>query len=172
MRPELKYGLWAALALCSWTLLEFALGCHTTRLGLGQYTNWGTEAIFAVMLYRLMQQRLASLQRYWLPVWEAMLYGLLASLVAALVFYIFLNFYKFFLNPSWLDLQLEWKVARLRAAGTAEPEIREQLAILRLAYTPVGLAMFVPLYALGGAAFSAVVSLWLNWRHNEISSAG
>ena len=172
MRPELKYGLWAALALCDWTLLEFALGFHTTRLAVGQYTNWGIEVIFAVMLYRLLQQRLHSLQRYWLPVWEAMLYGLLASLVAALVFYIFLNLYKFFLNPSWLDLQLEWKVARLRAAGTDEAAIREKLAVLRQAYTPVGLALFVPLYALGGAAFSALLSLWLNWRHKEIPRVG
>ncbi len=168
MRPELIYGLWAALAMSGWSLLEFALGLHTTRLGLGRYTNWGIEVIFAVMLYRLMQQRLHSLQRYWLPVWEAMLYGLLASLTAALGFYVFLSLYKFFLNPSWLDLQLEWKVAQLRAAGTDEAVIREKLALLRQAYSPVGLALFVPVYALGGAAFSACVSLWLNWRHQEL----
>ncbi|MGH6630621.1 MAG: hypothetical protein ACREB3_12885 [Burkholderiales bacterium] len=154
--------------MSGWSLLEFALGLHTTRIGLGRYTNWGIEVIFAVMLYRLMQQRLHSLQRYWLPVWEAMLYGLLASLTAALGFYVFLSLYKFYLNPSWLDLQLEWKVAQLRAAGTDEAVIREKLALLRQAYSPVGLALFVPVYALGGAAFSACVSLWLNWRHQEL----
>ena len=168
MRPELKYGLWAGLAMCGWILVEFALGFHTTNFAAGAYSNWGIEFIFVIMLYRLMRQRLISLQRYWLPVWEAMLYGFFASLTAALVLFVFIIFYKFLLNPTWLDMQLEWKVARLRAEGISEADIREQLRFLRDAYSPIGIALTVPLYAAGGAAFSAIAALWLNWRRKEL----
>lgn len=163
MKPELKYGLIAGGAMSAWMLVEFQLGLHTTRIAFGHYTAWVTDLIPVVMLYFLLKHRFALLQKDWVPAWQGMLYGLLASVTFALVFYIFLNLYQYFVNPAWVDYQLEWKVARLRAAGAAETEIRQQIVALRQAYGPVGLALYVPAYTVLGGCVSVLVTLWLNW---------
>jgi hypothetical protein len=96
-----------------------------------------------------------------------MLHGLVASFVAALVFYICLNLYHYYVNPSWVDNQLDWKVAHLRAAGVTETDIRKQIVALRQANGPVGMMLYIPAYTVLGACVSAIITLWLNWRHTE-----
>jgi len=172
MKPELKYGIVAGLAMGGWMLLEFWFGFHTTRMDARQFTGWVTDLIPTVMLYLLLKRRLESNDRYWLPAWEGMLHGLFASFVAALVFYVFLNVYQYFVNPSWVDSQLEWKVAHLRAAGATETDIRKQIVALRQANGPIGLALYIPAYTLLGGCVSALITLWLNWRHKEPVHAG
>lgn len=172
MRAELKYGLVAGLLMNAWMLIEHVFGVHTVHLSAARYTGIVGDLIPVVMLYLLLKHQIAALQRYWLPLWEGMLYGFAASLAAALVFYIFLNAYKFFINPSWVDLQLEWRVAEMRAAGATEAHIREKLVALRTAFGPVGLALTVPVFVLAGGAVSAFITLWLNWRQKETAHFG
>ena len=168
MRPELKYGLVAGLGMSGWTLLEHVLGFHTRRLDLGEITSWGTLVILAASLYFLLRHHLVAGRRYWLPAWESVLYGALASLVAAMVFYIFQGLYHTFLNREWVDLYLEWKVAQKRAAGVGEEEIRAFARSVRWQCSPAGLAvMTLGLHTLFGGLLSAMLSLWLNWRHVE-----
>lgn len=168
MRADLKYGLIAGALMSAWMLLEHLCGLHTTYLAVGRYTGVVGDIIPVVVLYLLLKHQLTALQRYWLPLWEGMFYGLVASFVAALVFFIFLNLYKFFLNPTWIDLQLDWKVAQWRLAGTPEAEIQRQISALRVGHGPIGMALTIPIFALAGAAVAALITLWLNWRHKEI----
>jgi hypothetical protein len=168
VKPELKYGLYGGAAMIGWTLGEFALGIHQTRFALGKFTGWGSEIILLVMVWRLLRLKFARLNRYWLPAWEGMLCGALASVVAGLVFYIFLNAYVNFINPEWPDLYLEFQVAQMRIAGDSELAIRAFVRSFRWMTGPVGLAtLTIGLYTLLGAAFSAFLTLWLNLRHKE-----
>ncbi len=173
MSPALKYGLIAAAGMSAWTLGEYALGLHTTRLGLGHYTGWGTEIIFVAALWRLLHQQVHGTNRTWLPVWEGLLYGALASLAAAAGFYIFLSLYLQFINPDCVDLMLEWQVAQLRSAGKPEEEVRLLARGLRWSMSPVGLPVTVfGIYLLIGFIASPVLTLWLNWRRKEPGLAG
>jgi len=173
VKPELKYGLLAGAAMIAWTLLEYAAGVHHTRLALGNYTAWGPEVILLLMLWRLLRLKFATLNRYWLPAWEAGWYGATASLVAGLVFYIFLNVYVARINPEWPDLHLEWRVAQMRAGGESEQTIRLFVRNFRWSLGPVGLAVFtVGLFTLLGGTVSAILSLWLNLRHKEPPDVG
>jgi len=168
VKPELKYGLAAGVAMIAWTLTEFALGIHQTRFALGKFTGWGSEVILLVMLWRLLRLKFATLNRYWLPAWEGMLYGALASFVAGLVFYMFLTVYVNFINPEWPDLYLEWQVAQMRAVGESEPAVRAFVRSVRWMTGPVGLAsLTIGLYTLLGGALAAILSLWLNLRQKE-----
>lgn len=168
MAPGLKYGLIAATGMSAWMLGEYALGLHTTRIGIGHYTSWGTEVILVVALWRLLHHRLYGASRYWLPVWEGLLHGIIASLVAAMGFYIFLSLYVNVLHPDFPDHYLDWSVAQMRAMGKPEVEIREVARDFRWSMSPVGLPVTVfGQYGLIGLVASPLLTLWLNWRHKE-----
>jgi hypothetical protein len=168
MAPGLKYGLIAAAGMSGWMLGEYALGLHTTRFGIAHYTSWGTEVILVVTLWRLLHQRLYTAGRAWLPVWEGLMHGIAASLVAAMGFYIFLSVYVNFLHPDFPDLYLDWSVAHMRSLGKPESEIREAARAFRWSMSPAGL----PLTVFGqclliGVIASPLLTLWLNWRRKE-----
>ena len=168
MKSGLRYGLIAAAGMSVWMLAEYALGLHTTRPGIGHYTSWGTEIILIIVLWRLLHQLLYQPHRNWLPVWEGLLHGAIAGLVAAMGFYVFLSCYLNFLNPEYADFMLEWQVGHLRAAGTPEEEIRAMARGFRQSMSPTGLPVTVfSLYLLIAIIASPVLTLWLNWRHKE-----
>ncbi len=152
---------------------EYALGFHTSRIGLGHYTAWGTEIILVLALWRLLHHQLHDTNRYWLPVWEGLLHGAIASLVAATGFYISLSFYLSFINPDFPDHYLEWAVAQMRATGKPEEEIRLMARGFRWSLSPVGLPVTVfGLYLLLGVVASPLLTLCLNWRRKEPVHAG
>ena len=168
MNPELKYGMIAGSGMSAWMLGEYALGLHTTHLAVSAYTNWGTELVLFVTLWFFLRHKLYQPNRYWLPVWEGMLHGLLASLVAGLVFCTFLNFYFRFINPEWPDLYLAWRVPLMRAAGTSEESIRDFARSFLWSVTPAGLTVHaIGIYTIIGTLASSVLTLWLNWRRKE-----
>lgn len=168
MRPEYKYGLLAGAGMSLWLLAEYVAGLHTRHLGAAAYTHWGTELVLAVALYRLLRHQVRRLNRYWLPVWEGVLYGTLTSFVAALVFYAFAAAYVTFVHPDWPDLRLAHEVAAMRERGVPEEEVREYARFFRGAFTPVGLALAIlGAYTVIGAVLSSVLTLWINWRHKE-----
>jgi len=173
MAPAMKYGLLAATGMGCWLLTEFALGLHGRFIGLGHYTSRGTEVILVLALWRLHHQQVHAANRYWLPVWEALLHGLLAALVAAMGLYVFLSAYLHFLNPFFPDDYLNWLVANLRADQVSEEVIREKVRIFRWTYGPVGL----PVVTLGTCLLislvaSPLLALWLNWRRKEVAQIG
>jgi hypothetical protein len=173
MRPELAYGLAAGAGMSCWMLLEYALGLHTRYFAAAQYTGWMTEVILVAALYLLLRRRLLRLNRYWLPAWEGARSGLLASLIAALIFYVFLATYVFFIHPDWADNLLEWQVARMRTGGKPEIDIREYARHFRWTFSPTGLVVStLGLYTLGGTLASAALTLLINWRHKEIARTG
>ncbi len=168
MRPELKYGLLAGAAMSGWVLLEYGLGLHTRHFGIAQYTGWMTEIILLVALHLLLRRRIARLNRYWLPVWEGVLCGTVMSLVAAIVFYVFLAIYLFIIHPAWPDRYLTWQLARYRDAGLTEERLQEFARFFRWTVSPGGLATItLLLYTVGGMLVSSVLTLWVNWRHKE-----
>jgi len=173
VRLEVKYGLIGGACMVAWTLTEYAFGVHNTRFAAGRYTAWGTDLILLVTLWRMMRLKFGLLNRYWLPAWEGMLYGALTSLVAGLVFYIFLNVYLTFINPDWPELYLEWKVAQLRSAGGTETAVRAFVRGFRWTIGPVGLVtMTAGLQTLLGTVVSVILTLWLNLRHKEPAHGG
>jgi hypothetical protein len=168
-----KYGLIAAAGMSAWMLAEYALGLHTTRFSLGYYTSWGTEIIFVAVLWRLLHGQLYQANRTWLPVWQGLLQGLFASLVAAMGFYVFLSLYLHFLNPEYPDLMLEWQVGQMRAAGKPEDEIRQMARGFRWSMSALGLPVTVfGAYLLIGFIASPLLTLWLNWRRKQPVHAG
>lgn len=166
----MKYGLLAGTGMSGWMLVEYALGLHTTHIALSQYADWGTEVILLIALWFLLRRRLLEPGCYWLPVWKGVLHGMVASLIAGLVFCTFLNFYLRFINPEWSFHSLSWRVSEMRAAGESEEVIRQTAQSFNWSITPLGLVFYaIGGYAVLGALASSVLTLWLNWRRKEIA---
>jgi len=153
-------------------LAEYALGLHTTHVGIGHYTSAGIEIILLVALWRLMHQLRKEPARSVLGIGEALLQGILASLVAAMVFYVFVFAYLNFINPDYPDLLLDWKVAQERAAGTSEEEIRVMARSFRWGVSPRGLPVMVFGRCLLLALIaSPLLALWVNRRRSPSTPA-
>lgn len=166
----MKYGLLAGTGMSVWMLGEYALGLHTRHIGISQFADWGTEVILLVALWFLLRLKLKDPGCYWLPVWKGVLHGMLASLVAGLVFCTFLNFYLRFINPEWSFHALTWRVSEMRAAGESEETIRDFARSFDWSLTPPGLAFYaIGVSSLIGAAASSVITLWLNWRRKDVA---
>jgi len=168
MSPEMKYGLLAGTGMSLWLLAEYFLGLHTRHLEIGAYADWGTEIISLVVLWFFLRHKIAVLNRYWFPVWQGILHGALASLVAGLVFCTFMNCYLHFINPDWPFYYRTWRVTVMRAAGESEASIRSFVDSFNWSVTPAGLAFYtIGLYTVLGATASSAITLWLNWRRKE-----
>jgi hypothetical protein len=160
MRPELKYGLIGGAGVCLWITLEYWLGFHTTRPGIGTYTGLLSNLVPLTMLFLLLRAKRATIYDGRLSLGAGIGSGVFASFVAALIVYSFLAGYTHFINPGWIDQALEVKVAEQRAAHLSEAVIQEGITATREAYTPGGLVLTVIVgMTLMGGIFSLGLTL-------------
>lgn len=165
MKPALAYGLVAAVCMSAWVLAEYALGLHSTQIGIGRYTSAGTDVILFLTLWRLLHVHLRDTDRPALPWGEGLLHGLVGGLVATMGFYVFLSVYLNFIHPDYPYVQLEWLVARQREAGIPEAEIRAMARRYLWRMGPVGLPVTIfSLHLALAALASPILTGWVNWR--------
>lgn len=169
MKPELKYGLLAGAGGILWSLAEFALGFHGPRIAWWEYAELASIIVLVVPLYLLLRDRSNELPPFQpLPLWEALLRSLAATLVYGLVGYIYAVAYSQWVNPGWVDHLLEWKVADWRAADVPETEIRERIRAFRWTHGPTGmLAAFAVGLPVVGAIAAIFLTVWLNLRRRR-----
>ncbi len=162
MKPETKYGLLTGAGVCLWTLAEYALGFHNTRFDIGEYSGYFSCIIPLALLVLLLRNRREATADGRLTLGQGVKSGLHASLVAGLVVWLFMLVYNRFINPGWMDLALDWKVAQLRLQGVAETAIREQIQFYHRMSSPLGCFGGIVLgSALTGAVFSLLLTLVL-----------
>ncbi|MDI1334876.1 MAG: DUF4199 domain-containing protein [Lacunisphaera sp.] len=162
MKPELKYGLTAGAGVCLWTLGEFLLGFHTTRLAIGAYSGFLAGVIPLVTLFLLLKAKRAASPDGRLTLWPGVKSGLHAAFISGVIVYGFMFLYSNFINPGWMDHALDWRVARLRADGVTEIAIRDKIKLYRQMSSPVGcLLSIVGGTTVVGAIFAAGLTLVL-----------
>ena len=162
MRLDLKFGLIIGAGVSAWILGEFLLGFHTTRLEIGEYSGYFSSLVPLAGLFVMLRRLRDASPTGRLSVIPALWYGVIASTVAALVVYAFLVLYNQVINPDWLQHALEWKTARMRAAGMAEADIRQELNFYRNMNSPFGLLLSTLAgYMLMGAFISLLLAVVL-----------
>lgn len=165
MRPELKYGLISGVGVCAWIMGEYLLGFHTTRLEVGAYTGYFSCLIPLATLFLLLKDKRDQAPDGRLNYWPALKSGLHAAFISGAIVYGFMVVYNHFINPGWLDLALDWRVARLRTDGIAETAIREEIKLYRQLNSPVGcLISIVAGTTVMGGIFSLGLTLLLRRR--------
>lgn len=117
------YGLAAAVAVILWTLLEYALGLHSSYRTIGQYTGYVAGLLPVIFVARML---LDFRKKYKvMEVRYALQQGMLLALVAALGIAVFFFFYTQHIHPEWLDYQLQDGIARLQAQEVAPKDIEQ-----------------------------------------------
>ncbi len=165
MRPEIKYGLLAGAGMCFWICAEFFLGLHASRHEIGQYSGVLSNLILLGMLYLLLRAKRDASPGRRLEVAEGIWSGVAASLIAALIVYGFAVAHNLYFDPGWIDNALDWKVARWRAQGIAETDIRRQITFFRHTNSPTGLlTSTLATVSLTGAIFSLGLTLFFRQR--------
>ncbi|OGG40950.1 hypothetical protein A2118_01690 [Candidatus Kaiserbacteria bacterium GWA2_50_9] len=169
-KVEVKYGLCIGIGIVAWILLEFALGFHTTRLAIGQFTGYAAVIIPITFLYQGMREKrdteLAGQMKFGQGVRAGFLMSLVAAPIVGLFFYVFVKF----LNPHWLELTFEFERAKLLQSGvTAETasQMLEQIKPIFTVQIQVASAFFGTI--LQGASLSILISALFRWRQRKQS---
>ncbi|MSR76506.1 MAG: DUF4199 domain-containing protein [Candidatus Ryanbacteria bacterium] len=153
IRIELKFGLLAGGLVCLYMLVEFLLGFHTTRLDIGMYSGYGASIIpFIVYFFALRQWRLDRGGGF-LTMRQGIRSGLLMSMIVAAMLASFMLMYNQFINPSFLDRNIEVVRVALEQQGKPVGEIRDTLDYLRATNSFPQQTIFI----LAGVAFEGVL---------------
>ncbi|HEY1585667.1 MAG TPA: DUF4199 domain-containing protein [Polyangia bacterium] len=156
MKTWMKYGIGFGLATAAWTLVEYALGFHTTRIADGQLTSYLALVLpvtFVVLAGLAERRRLptASVGRY-------LAVALLVMLVGDAITTPFLWAYHHYVLPDWLDRLMAFEREKLLLAGAPANVVDLRLAAIArgnstaaqivgglLGSTVLGLILGVPL---------------------------
>ncbi|MEK7650203.1 MAG: DUF4199 domain-containing protein [Patescibacteria group bacterium] len=153
IRIELKFGLLTGALVCLYVLGEFLLGFHTTRLDIGAYSGYGASVIpFVVYFFALRRWKLDRGGGF-LTMRQGVRSGLLMSMIAATVLAGFMLAYNAFINPSFLDKNIDMARIELERQGKLPGEIRDTLEYLRVSNSFPQQSVFI----LAGVTFEGIL---------------
>ncbi|WP_438482135.1 DUF4199 domain-containing protein [Oleiharenicola lentus] len=163
MSREFNFGLITGAAVCVWILLQYAFGLHTSHLAIGRYAGLLSNLIPVIALFLVLRARQRDTWDGRLTFARGIFSGLQVMFVSSLIVYCFLSIYHHYINPSWIDHALEWKVAQLRAGGSDEVAIRQHILAYREAYTPIGLVKSTVIsMTLTGGVLAVLITLLMH----------
>lgn len=128
-KSEIKFALFAVLALAGWTLLAWRLGWHSDTFEHAQHAGKYGPAVFAICIWLAVRERRQRRQAGVIEFGEAFQTGMIVSAIAAFANGAFIAFYSRVLNPGWLQRAWEWQKAGLIAGGAKESELGRHEAI-------------------------------------------
>lgn len=118
-----------------WTLLEYALGFHTTSPEIGQYSGFVTILFPIVFIYLAMDER-QSATHMPLQFFDGINIGFRIAFYSAILFTIFLFIYSTSINPQWIETTIEWQRKQLLLSGATDDEIEKFMEHNRSTNTP------------------------------------
>jgi len=153
IRIEVKFGALTGALVSLYVLGEFLLGFHTTRLDIGAYSGYGASLIpFVVYFFALKSWRLERGGGF-LTMRQGIRSGLLMGMITAIILASFMLIYTLFINPSFLDKNIEIARSSLEQQGRPAGEIRDTLDYLRATNSFPQQTIFI----LAGVTFEGVL---------------
>ena len=125
IKPEIKYGLWGGLLLMGWTLIQFALGFHTDKFWLEQYSAYGTYLIILICVWLGLNEKRKDYKGSF-SVRRGVKESIYQLIFTAVISSVFMFAYDYKINALWVERLIEWQ----RANGTPNT------VFLRLANDP------------------------------------
>jgi Protein of unknown function (DUF4199) len=150
MKTALKYGVAFGLATCAWTLVEYALGFHTTRIAAGHATEYLALVLplTFIVLAGVAERRNLGI----IGVGRALAIAFVVMLVGDAITTPFLWAYHHYILPDWMDRQIAFERERLILQGIAAAEIDRRLAAMAMSASTAA-------QVIGGLVGSSFVAL-------------
>jgi hypothetical protein len=117
MRTEVKYGVITGIAVCSWVVIEYLLGFHTSRLEIGKYSGYFSMIIPFVTLFLAIREKLNETEEESLSVWQGIRTGVLVSFLSAVITAVFMLLYNNLINPGWQRAAMEMQKRQMMQGG-------------------------------------------------------
>ena len=172
MKLELKYGLMITAGLIVWTMIEYLLGFHNERIGIGMITGWFSTMVPAVFLYYGIKEKRDKQLNGSLTILEGILTGLSISLVMAVTLTAFLLIYNSFINPEWIEMAIIEMTNKMLLTDLSDQQIELRMELFRMMLTNTGVLIM-------GICGSMAMGFFISWpialhlkRESTISSNG
>jgi hypothetical protein len=144
MGTKFTYALYLTVASAVFSLLLFFLGFQTEKLAVGQYLQWfGFVIMFAFLWLGIKAVREESPDKslsYGQGVGAGTLISLFSGLMSAVYGYIHFKF----INPSFLDYQMELLKTKWAEKGLSDAQIEQLETVSRKFSGPGMTAFFTP----------------------------
>ncbi len=108
IKPEIKFGLMAAIAAISLTLLQYGLGWHSEQFNLGHYSSYALYIFLFLCLNLNLREKRIDLGIDF-SFRKAMRSSLILLLIASVMSSGFLFVYSYHINPLWVEAMVQWQ---------------------------------------------------------------
>lgn len=127
MTTATRYGLITGTALSAYTMVEFALGFHTTSPEIGQVSGYFSLLIPLVLIIAALwnRQDTNAVPLSWRDGIDT---GFRIALIAGVLFAAFMAVYLAKINPHWIDLTVEWQRRQMILNGATDGQVSAFMA--------------------------------------------
>src|SRR4051812_37355486 len=125
MTTGIKYGIGFGVTTCAWTLAEYVLGFHTTRIAAGQMTSWLALVLpltFVILAGLAERKRLASIS-----FGRALGVAFAVMFVGDIITVPFVLAYHHYIQPDWIERLSAYERERMLLAGASATDIDRRL---------------------------------------------
>ena len=171
MKPEVKYGVFCGIGVGLWVVVEYLLGFHNKHIEIGRYSGYFSSIIPIVLIYLALRER----RRLWhhgsLTFRQGFQYGVILSLISAVIITGFFWVYNHAINPGWLDAAADFQRRKMLQAGAGAAEIRRQLDELQKYSSPMYQLVWNFIGTAGlGLLFTVIISLFMKKKPAEAAT--
>jgi|GEM_PF-1278821 len=135
MITEIKFGIISGLSIILYTLLEYFLGFHSTRVAVAEYADYLAFLIPIAPLFFAMNHKRKSAPEGQIPFGRNVMTGLTIAVISTVIATIFIIFYLKRINPEFSDARIAFESNKLFAEGIPEEIVIQKVNGLRLQYS-------------------------------------
>lgn len=171
VKPEIKFGLLAGTALIAWTIAQYMLGFHTTRLHIGYYSGYGMYAFILLALWMGLREKNAD-KGYKMTFRMGIRTGLILLLIAAGTSSAFMFLYDYKINPLWVDSMINFQLDTDKDFSLSRLANDSNASAIILSNTEMHLCVYFLSIILSGMAITVAITAILRMipnRRNNIS---
>lgn len=171
MKPEIKFGVLAGVALILWTLVQYALGFHTVHFRAGQITGYGAYVLIFVSLLMGLREKKEDYDGHF-SVRHGMRAGVLQLMITAVIASSFMIIYDYKINKLWIEELVNWQKNNssfsLSVYFTNDPNANS----IVLSNTETHLCMYFIGILIGGCMMAFPISAVLSVGEHEVRGIG
>lgn len=159
IKPEIKFGVIAAVALIAWTVVQYMLGFHTDKFELNYISTWGTLAILFFAVQPAIKEKQQDLGKQF-SLRLGLRTGLILLLIASTIASGFMFIYDYKINPLWVEKMVDWQISTDKNYALTKLANDPDASAIILSNTELHLCVYFFTLIFAGMMISLIVSVY------------